>query len=215
MIAKNLQIVRGDLLLSDPLDFTVESGQILHVQGHNGAGKTTLLMMLAGLLPVVGGSTLLWADAKPSAWPVLYIGHRMGINSTLSVRQNLEFLHALNSETLIQLPSALEAVGLVGYEDTPVAQLSSGQKRRVALARLWLTSLSSELWLLDEPLTALDQVMVERLCQQLQAHTKRGGRVILTSHQSLTIPCQILNLAEYSASAFIEDDSLLSNEDRI
>ncbi len=173
------------------------------------------MMMLAGLLPVMGASTLLWAGAKPSAWPVLYIGHRIGLNSTLSVRQNLEFLQALNAGELVHLPSALEAVGLTGYEDTPVAQLSSGQKRRVALARLWLTSHSNELWLLDEPLTALDQVMIERLCQQLQTHTKRGGRVILTSHQSLTIACQTLNLAEYSASEFVVEDSILSDEDRI
>ena len=215
MIAKDLQIIRGDVLLSDSLTFAVESGQILHIQGHNGAGKTTLMMMLAGLLPVAQTSTLSWSGVKPIEWPVLYIGHRIGLNSSLSVRQNLAFLQALNKGLSVDLSFALEAVGLAGYEDTPVAQLSSGQKRRVALARLWLTSHSNELWLLDEPFTALDQVMIERLCLRLLTHAERGGRVILTSHQTLTIPCQILDLAKHTASTSIDDESTLSVEDRI
>ncbi len=200
LTAKNLTIARGDMVLCSAVDFSVASGQILHIQGSNGIGKTTLMMMLAGLIPLsnVDKATIMWGDQKPEDWSVLYIGHLIGLNAGLSVRENLRFVQRLNSVSDATLDMALNAVGLSGYEDITVAKLSSGQKRRVSLARLWLTEDADQLWLLDEPFTALDAVMANRVSERLIEHTKAGGRVILTSHQSLKISVEILSLDQYS-----------------
>lgn len=198
LIARNLTIARGDAALCSQVNFTISSGQILHVQGPNGIGKTTLMMMLAGLIPVVDQTQLMWGNSPPEDWSVLYIGHSAGLNAGLSVAENLRFIHALNSSSYANLDMALDAVGLSGYEDMTVAKLSSGQKCRVSLARLWLTEDADRLWLLDEPFTALDAVMVKRLNERLIEHTTCGGRVILTSHQSLSISAEILNLEQYA-----------------
>ncbi len=202
LVAMNLTIARGDSILCSQVDFSVSSGQILHVQGQNGIGKTTLLMILAGLLSTAkrdqGEKTLAWADQSASEWPVLYIGHLAGLNAGLSVRENLRFLQGLNAVSGVGLDMALDAVGLSGYEDIAVAHLSSGQKRRVSLARLWLTKDHDALWLLDEPFNSLDAAMTARLSKRLVQHTEGGGRVILTSHQALMIPVQTLDLAKFA-----------------
>ncbi len=209
LVAKNLTIARGDKELCSQVNFTFSSGQILHIQGPNGIGKTTLIMMLAGLIPVSDKTQLIWGDSPREDWSVLYIGHMIGLNVALSVRENLKFVQSLNSDSCANLDAALNAVGLSGYEDINVAQLSSGQKRRVSLARLWLSEDADRLWLLDEPFTALDTAMAKRLSERLIEHTKRGGRVILTSHQPLSIPVEILNLERY---ALQHDDVELASE---
>jgi len=198
LVAKSLTIARGDTELCSQVSFTISSGQILHIQGPNGIGKTTLLMMLAGLIPLSDKTQLMWGSSTPKDWSVLYIGHLVGLNSGLSVRENLNFLQSLNLDFCADLDAALNAVGLSGYEDVTFAQLSSGQKRRVSLARLWLSDDADRLWLLDEPFTALDTLMAKRLSERLIEHTKNGGRVILTSHQPLSIPIDILNLKKYA-----------------
>lgn len=200
LVANNLTIARGDNVLCLHVSFTISSGQILHIQGPNGIGKTTLMMMLAGLIPVpsLDKTKLMWGDQTPEDWSVLYIGHLSGLNTGLSVRENLRFLQSLNSDSDANLDMALNEVGLFGYEDITVSQLSSGQKRRVSLARLWLTDGADRLWLLDEPFTALDAVMASRVSERLMEHTKAGGRVILTSHQPLNIPVEVLRLEKYA-----------------
>lgn len=200
LVAKDLTIARGDTVLCSQVNFTISSGQILHIQGPNGIGKTTLMMLLAGLIPVSDfeKENLKWGGQSPKDWSVLYIGHLSGLNAGLSVRENLRFMQTLNSDSNKHLGNALDAVGLSGYEDINVAQLSSGQKRRVSLARLWLTKNADRLWLLDEPFTALDTTMSKRLNERLMGYAQAGGRVILTSHQPLTIPAESLDLTQYA-----------------
>ncbi len=201
LIAKNLNVARGDTLLCSQVTFNLASGQILHVQGQNGVGKTTLLMILASVLPVPmdrrDERSLVWANLPVLDWPILYIGHLSGLNSQLSVRQNLEFLQGLHQKSTTRLSAALDCVGLSGYEDVVVSRLSSGQQRRVSLARLWLCDDSDALWLLDEPFNALDASMTKTLRERLVMHVERGGRIILTSHQALMIHAQTLNLDQY------------------
>ena len=151
--------------------FSVQPGDIIQVEGPNGAGKTSLLRILAGLARPDGGevcwrgrSTL--RDRAGYQQDLLFIGHQPGIKAVLTPFENLQFYQAVRGTT--DHPAiwrALEQVGLVGYEDLPVAQLSAGQQRRVALARLWLSA--APLWILDEPLTAIDKQGVAELISLL------------------------------------------------
>lgn len=194
---QQLLVCRGDLHLCEAVEAQMTAGQVWQLVGENGTGKTTLLLMLAGILPVQSGR-LIWRGQPASEWSAIYIGHASGLNHSLSVLDNLKFLCGLNAQSVTtdQLFAAVEQVGLAGYEFVPVARLSSGQKRRVQLARLWLPN-PAELWLLDEPLTALDVQMVAALNMRLTAHVQGGGRVILTSHQPVTAVTHQLDLQAF------------------
>ncbi len=199
----NFTIQRGDFILCTGVDLVLKSGQITHLVGANGSGKTTLLMQLAGLLPTPVLDSLSYKETRP---PV-YVSHQLGINLDLTVRQNLQFLLNLygisithttaqsinktisrsinQSISQSQLMEALAWVGLEGYQDIQCKHLSAGQTRRVNLARLQLmTPKNSPLWLLDEPFTALDAIMVARLQTRLRQFANEGGAILMTSHQT-------------------------------
>lgn len=188
-----LSIARGDRVLCQGITYDVKAGDICHVVGENGLGKTTLFMQIVGLLPSEYGQII--------SQTALYVPHETGVHEALSVRQNLVFLLALYgiNPSDDELCEALDKVGLSGYQDVPVAQLSAGQKRRVGLARLWLVSPDvAPLWVLDEPLTALDVVMVSGLCERLADFAHSGGAVILTSHQTVFGATATLDLSLYA-----------------
>ncbi|WP_431024396.1 cytochrome c biogenesis heme-transporting ATPase CcmA [Halomonas sp. H5] len=173
------------------LDFDVEGGQILRIEGPNGSGKTSLLKILSGQLHDFEGE-LRWCDQPLSRvrdhylTNLLYLGHAPGVKAALTPLENLAWYQALAGDAGNEAArlTALERVGLLGFEDVPAAQLSAGQQRRVALARLELTP--RPLWVLDEPFTSIDKQGVEALEQRLLAHARRGGSVILTTHHDLT-----------------------------
>ncbi|MBS2693449.1 cytochrome c biogenesis heme-transporting ATPase CcmA, partial [Salmonella enterica subsp. enterica serovar 1,4,[5],12:i:-] len=157
--AKSLSCVRDERILFSELSFSVQPGDIIQVEGPNGAGKTSLLRILAGLARPDDGEVC-WRgrntlrDRAGYQQDLLFIGHQPGIKAVLTPFENLQFYQAVRGAAEPQaIWRALEQVGLVGYEDLPVAQLSAGQQRRVALARLWLSA--APLWILDEPLTAI------------------------------------------------------------
>lgn len=194
---------RNDRLLFSGLSFTLGQGEILQIAGHNGAGKTSLLRLLAGLAKPCEGRVL-WRDASVTRqreeWhaQLLWLGHRAGVKSIMTADENLHFYHPHCTRN--QRWEALEQVELVGYEEIPVAQLSAGQQRRVALARLWLTR--TDLWILDEPFTALDKTGVETLTLRMEQHVEQGGTVILTTHQPLrplSVPLRTLQLDQSGA----------------
>ena len=188
--AIDLCCVRDQRVLFKDLTFHLTSGSCLQIEGFNGAGKTSLLRILCGLLSPQKGM-IYWRgeDIRQTHLDfhneLLYIGHTAGLKDELTPLQNLRFYGALHSYTHI-FDVALEAVGLMGYEDIPVRSLSAGQKRRVTLARLWLSD--APLWILDEPLTAIDSTGISNLEQRLEQHCARGGCLLLTSHQTLTLP---------------------------
>ena len=182
--ADNLTLLKGSSLLLRRYQINIAAGQIIHLTGDNGSGKTTLLQALAGLITPQGGSIRRHA-------PHLYLGHRPGIKSTLTARENLRYAarlyHGMNGSGLeARLDAALAAVALNAHDDRQSRQLSAGQQRRCQLARLWLDT--PPLWLLDEPLTALDATTSATLLARLEAHRQNGGAVIITSHQSLKLP---------------------------
>ncbi|MGO2466205.1 MAG: cytochrome c biogenesis heme-transporting ATPase CcmA [Serratia proteamaculans] len=187
--AKNLSCVRDERTLFSRLSFTVKPGDIIQVEGPNGAGKTSLLRILAGLARPEGGEVC-WHGKNTLRHreryyqDLLFLGHQPGIKAQLTPFENLQFYQAVRTTPDRQaIWQALEQVGLVGYEDLPVAQLSAGQQRRVALARLWLSD--CPLWILDEPLTAIDKQGVAELISLFEQHAQQGGMVLLTTHQDL------------------------------
>lgn len=196
----NLGCERDERLLFFGLDLRLFPGDVVQIGGPNGAGKTTLLRALAGISTDYQGQIRYAGQALPeAAWEFagdsLYLGHLPGIKKALTPAENLEWYKA-QSGAAVSIDEALRAVGLYGYEDTPCYQLSAGQLRRVALARLHLSR--ARIWILDEPFTAIDKLGVSQLEGLIAHQCANGGLVILTSHQDLSLPqLRIVNLHDY------------------
>ncbi len=173
--ARELLCERDERTLFSGLSFTLNAGEWVQITGSNGAGKTTLLRLLTGLSRPDAGDVL-WQgqplhQVRDSYHQnLLWIGHQPGIKTRLTALENLHFYHR-DGDTAQCLEAPAQA-GLAGFEDIPVNQLSAGQQRRVALARLWLTR--ATLWILDEPFTAIDVNGVDRLTQRMAQHTEQG-----------------------------------------
>ncbi|ELL0575854.1 cytochrome c biogenesis heme-transporting ATPase CcmA [Vibrio cholerae] len=187
---KNLTAIRDERILFESLSFEIHAGELVQIEGRNGTGKTTLLRIIAGLGECECGE-ILWqrskiqSDRESYHQDLLFLGHQTGIKRELTALENLRFYLAVHQQTVDEhaIFEALAKVGLAGREDVPVAQLSAGQQRRVALARLWLSK--KPLWILDEPLTAIDKQGVSVLEALFLSHAQQGGIVILTTHQDM------------------------------
>ncbi|MBY7802580.1 cytochrome c biogenesis heme-transporting ATPase CcmA [Vibrio fluvialis] len=187
---KNLTAIRDERVLFEGLSFTIQSGELVQIEGRNGTGKTTLLRIVTGLGDRDDGE-IHWnnvnieADRDSYHQELLFLGHQAGVKRELTALENLRFYQAVHAAGTQEedLYQALTQVGLAGREDVPVAQLSAGQQRRVALARLWLSR--QKLWILDEPLTAIDKQGVKVLEALFLQHAEQGGIVVLTTHQDM------------------------------
>lgn len=190
LAAIGLSHSRNDEPVFGPLDFHVDSGEALLVQGDNGAGKTTLLRVLAGVTRA--GSGQIQIDGKPAGTAerarfVAYLSHLPALKPDLGTLENLHFLCGLHGRRARQMPgNALAIVGLAGYEDTLVRHLSAGQKRRLALARIWLSP--APLWLLDEPYANLDLDGITLVNRMISAHLRSGGAALVTTHGAYAAP---------------------------
>lgn len=188
--ALNLAGVRGERRLFDNLTFRIAPGECLSVQGENGSGKTTLLRMLAGLAMPDAGKILWEGDLlrnRRSEYQrdVIYSGHGIGLKEDLNSLENLHAAAAIAGEVVSpeHATEALNEVGLAEHKNLPIRMLSQGQKRRASLARLLLYK--RKLWILDEPLTALDKSGVRWLGKAINQHQSHDGMIVLTSHQEL------------------------------
>jgi heme exporter protein A len=197
---RKLACSRGDHRLFSELSFTLDSGQIMQVQGANGSGKTSLLRSLCGfLMPDEGeidwrGENIRELDEEYYA-EMMYLGHLNAIKDELSGLENLQISAGLSGVTLDEKEAvdALRRMGLKGREMLPTKVLSQGQRRRVALARMLVND--AKLWILDEPLAALDVGAVALIQQLIAEHLARQGMVIFTTHQPLIVDgIDVLNL---------------------
>lgn len=191
LLASELTCIKRDRILFEQLSVSLSPGQLIYLRGPNGAGKTSLLRILTGLSAADEGTVryqgnAITDDAGNFYTDLIYLGHKPGLNATLSAIENLHFWLAQHQRPFDsqRAYSALEKLGLVGLEDIPVRLLSAGQQRRAALARLWLKP--ARIWILDEPFTALDTQGVALLESTFAAHVADGGMILTTSHQPLS-----------------------------
>ena len=189
LTATDLSCIRGDRLLFSGLNLQVMTGQVLELRGDNGSGKTSLLRILASLAQPEEGS-LLWKgfdlnqQRAEYLQDMIYIAHKEGVKLALSALENLRFYQAMLVQgNDVSLEDTLRFVGLEDFRDMPASSLSSGQRRRLALARLKIST--AKLWLLDEPLTSLDESNKKMVKKLIIDHINSQGSVVLTSHDEI------------------------------
>ncbi|CAH2396814.1 heme ABC exporter ATP-binding protein CcmA [Mesorhizobium escarrei] len=188
LIAENLGGERGGEAVFSGLNFALGKGQALIVTGPNGAGKSTLLRVVAGLLPVAAGRLLIEGGAEdfPSiASACHYLGHQNAMKTALSVAENLRFWRDFSGADFLSAEEALAMVGLDGIGHLPFGYLSTGQRRRAAIAKLLVSR--RPLWLLDEPTAGLDKASEERFGELMREHCSEGGIIIAATHLPLGI----------------------------
>ncbi len=187
--ARALQCIKNDSVLFQNLDIALDGGEILQIDGANGSGKTSLIRILCGLARADEGDVT-WCGYNIQSYrfeflqDLAYIAHANGIKTDLTLIENLRVARALCVKTSDRtLEEVLTVVDLLEYADSPAANLSSGQKRRLALARLLLVDV--RLWVLDEPLNSLDEASKQLVNKIIIEHIDGDGCVILTTHEHI------------------------------
>jgi heme exporter protein A len=182
---------RGEALIFEAVDFALEAGDALWLSGPNGSGKSSLLRLMAGLLQPVEGR-IAWngapidADREAHRMRLRYLGHLDAVKTHLTVSENLSFWAEYWGVAARAVAPALDRLGIAHLAAAPARQLSAGQRRRAALARLALGG--APLWLLDEPSAALDTDGIDRLAQLIAEARASGGIVVFSSHDTLPVP---------------------------
>ena len=198
--AQALTVWRGERRLFADLEISAFAGRVLHIRGANGFGKTTLLRILAGLLSPETGSV--HCDGMPlpgaqsrTAMMIGYLGHADGLKLDLSAMENLRFAAAISGGSQTHDHQAvLERLGLQAQAAITTRNLSAGQRRRLAIARLLCAD--HKIWILDEPFTALDQAGVEFLADTLQTALEHDVAIIMSSHQAIPVPAHYIDILE-------------------
>lgn len=183
---RELHLWRGERHLLRGVSLQLKQGELVQVTGSNGSGKTSLLRCAASLLPFESGE-ILWRG-KPVRQcrdtyhqQLGYLAHANALKADLSAAENLQFGVALRrSVTRSQIHEALDRVQIAHCADLPVRSLSAGQKRRVAIARIFLTQ--APLWILDEPVTNLDAAGIEVFERSMEQHLDAGGTILTAAH---------------------------------
>ena len=184
LAASEIHFSRNGTPVLTGVSLQVEAGQMLQVAGANGCGKTSLLRILSGLIAPDRGEVR-WNDrsiyriASDYRGRIAYVGHKDAVKGDLSPRENLAFAAAIAGREADPEP-ALHRWGMAELS-RPCRLLSAGQRRRLALARLEL--MQAQLWILDEPLTALDESAKSLLGESIKQHTAAGGCVVMATHQ--------------------------------
>ena len=165
---EDVSLHRGGRLLFEGVSFVLGAGERLQVTGQNGVGKSSLIRLAAGLLREASG--------RIERSPLALADDNVAVDRELTLKQALSFWDG-------SVGTAMEALGIACLAEVPVRLLSSGQLKRSTLARV--AASDAKLWLLDEPLNALDCDGAERLSRIIDAHLTAGGAVLAASHQAI------------------------------
>ncbi|RED51555.1 heme ABC exporter ATP-binding protein CcmA [Aestuariispira insulae] len=206
--AVDMACLRGQTLVFADLAFRLKAGEAMVLSGPNGSGKSSLLRVLAGLNAPFSGDVSwdgenVFEDRQAHADRLIYVGHLNAIKPPLTVRENLDFWAGMLGNRPA-VADAMAAFDLTAIADAPGRVLSSGQGRRLNLARLCLDD--RPLWLLDEPTVGLDVASCRRLEALIQGHRDKGGMVILSTHVGIDVPDPVtLDMARFSRTVDLLD----------
>jgi heme exporter protein A len=200
LTGRDLSCIRGERLVFAGLSFRLEAGGALVLRGPNGSGKSSLLRLVAGLARPAAG-TVAWngddvaTDRAAHCARLAYVGHADAVKPALTVAENLAFWAGLRGGG--DVPGALARLGLDRHAQVPGRFLSSGERRRLALAQLAVCP--AKLWLLDEPAVGLDHAAQATLEEMVAAHRKGGGMAALSTHTEMALDAaDTLDLAAFA-----------------
>jgi len=189
----DVSCVRGGRILFEKLSFGINPGDVIHLSGANGAGKSSLLRIMCGALPAAEGK-ILWegkdflengAAVHNQRYAFLPADDR-SLKSLETVHESIRFWADIWHVTDEACDAALDKMQLLDLKDVPVRRLSTGQKRRLSLARTFIKS--APLWLLDEPFSGLDHGSHKLLMKVLDEHCANGGMIVVASHNEVDPP---------------------------
>lgn len=172
------------------LDFALESGGLLLLEGRNGCGKTSLMRAIAGMLSLETGE-IFWNDMpvlrqrQTFHGALVWLAHRTGLKGDLNMLENLHFERTLRRQSDRDPESVYERLGIERLKKLPLRSLSAGQQRRVALARMLLADVP--LWLMDEPFTNLDREGRTLVMKLVEEHLGGGGLCVMAAHQDVDV----------------------------
>ena len=178
--SKNLSLMRNDHYIIRDLSIEIFPKTVVNIFGNNGSGKTSILKVLAGITEKTNGEIL------KNNVDVIYVGHKYGLKSNLTIHENLA-LDNLQDKVIAseEIDNVIKKYQMIYYRDTLVKNLSHGQQKRVCLMRTII--INSNLWLLDEPYSALDSKGVEILNNTIKEAVSNNVAVLMTNHKKIEI----------------------------
>ena len=196
--AHELTLIRGERCLFTGIEFALDPGQLLLLEGQNGSGKTSLLRAMVGLLELERGEVRWQGKPINAVRPeyfesLVWMGHRVGFKADLNLVENLNYEASLRPRAAMDLNAVLERLSLDRLKKLPMRALSAGQQRRVALARMLLAG--AELWLMDEPFTNLDRNGRKLVEDIVSEHLGTGGLCAMAAHQDVGIDAPTVRVA--------------------
>ena len=175
---KNLSFFRNNDLIFKQLSFVLCPGELAFIDGENGAGKTSFLLCIANVLTDYTGSI----SIKNNVNNLGYVGHKNALNEIETVREFFSFWRQVYKYKKHYI-HILKYFNLIEFMESPINILSFGQKKKLSFARLIM--MNSQIWLLDEPISGLDKKTKRIIIDLIKKHIKKGGGVLVTSHQNL------------------------------
>lgn len=191
-------MIRGETCLFQGLEFALNSGELLLLEGPNGSGKTSLVRAIAGMLSLESGE-ILWNDVpvhrqrQEFHGALVWLAHRTGLKGDLTLVENLRFEGALRRQAKTDPAEVYKRLGIFKLRNLPIRSLSAGQQRRVAVARLILADVP--LWLMDEPFTNLDRDGRQLISEIVEEHLSQGGLCVMAAHQDVDINAEVIRVS--------------------